>query len=308
MWDMFIKQRSESKELIMFRILNTRMNLSPKDLSYLFTLEKGYEGEKNFDMMMEEWKLSNNWLIINDLLLEFNNTFFQIDTVLILQDFTYLIDVKNFEVDYYVDHDRWYTVSKTEIKNPLDQLKRCESLFRRYLQSLGFSPSIESLLIFVNPDFYLYNAPLTLPAIFPSQLNRFFTNLKKKSGKPNSRNVKLAEILVANHIKDPIFTRIPKYRFEELKKGVTCKEKHSFMEEYKKGKLICPKCGFIEDVVSAVLHNVKEYKLLFPDNKITTNAMYEWCGEVITKKAIWRILKDNYKGKGHGIHTYYENE
>jgi hypothetical protein len=308
MWDMFIKRRTESKELIIFRILNTRMDLSAKDLNYLSTLEKGFEGEENFDIMMEEWDISNNWLVINDLLLEFNNTFFQIDTVLISQDSTYLIDVKNFEIDYYVDNDRWYTVSKTEIKNPLDQLKRCESLFRRYLQSLGFSPSIESLLIFVNPDFYLYNAPLTLPAIFPSQLNRFFTNLKKKSGKPTSRNVKLAEILVANHIKDPIFTRIPKYHFGELKKGVSCKEGHSFMEEDKRGKLVCTKCGFVEDVVSAVLRNVKEYRLLFPDKKITTNEIYEWCGGVISKKVIWKILSSNYECKGHGIHSFYEME
>jgi hypothetical protein len=51
---MIIKPRSESLELIIFRILNQRMSLSPEQKNYYDNLEKGFEGEKQFDLFLEE--------------------------------------------------------------------------------------------------------------------------------------------------------------------------------------------------------------------------------------------------------------
>jgi hypothetical protein len=148
-----MKHRYESLELKIMRSLNVRMKLETKEENYYLNLEKGYEGEQKFDKWTENF--SDNCLVLNDLLLEYNNTIFQIDSLIISSNTIYLFEVKNYEGDFFIEADRWYSLSKTEIKNPLHQLQRNESLFRRLLQDLGFNISIEPYPIFVNPEFQL---------------------------------------------------------------------------------------------------------------------------------------------------------
>ncbi|HSU79021.1 MAG TPA: NERD domain-containing protein, partial [Candidatus Angelobacter sp.] len=66
------KSRTKSSELLILKSLNTRMNLSVKDKQHCFNLKKGYQGEVEFDLLTE--KLQSDSLILNDLLLKFNNT------------------------------------------------------------------------------------------------------------------------------------------------------------------------------------------------------------------------------------------
>jgi hypothetical protein len=301
---MIFKNRTETYELLCLRFLNARMNLSTKDLNHYLNLEKGYIGELKFDKIVQE-NVSKEWLIINDLLLEYSNTFFQIDTVLISKNAIFLNDVKNFEGDYFVSGDYWYTISKNEIKNPLEQLKRTESLFRRYLHSLGFSSTIESQLIFINPKFYLYQAPMNEPIIFPAQLDRYMNKLNNRVVNVQDRQLKLAEHLVANHISKSPFTRVPSYSYDHLKKGNMCKQCYSLNGVTQEGRFLICKCGFREEVDTAILRNVGEYRLLFPDRKVTTNDIFEWCGGIKSRKEIWRLLSRNFKLIGHGKYTYY---
>ncbi len=290
-------------ELVILRYLNIRMNLSPKDKQNYLILEKGFEGERKFS----EWLKNNtsDCLILNDLLLEKNNTFFQIDSLLISQKTIYQFEVKNYEGDYYVDKDMWYMTSGTEIKNPLHQLKRSESLLRRLLQDLGSTLSVESYLIFINPEFTLYQAPLHLPIIFPSQMNRFMKKLNVNSAKLNGSQTKLAEQLIALHTKESPFTRIPFYDYDQLQKGITCATCNSFLTTYKERNLICDICGNKENLESAVMRSVREFKLLFPDKKITTPIIFDWFGVIESKKTIRRILSKNFKVMFQGKLSYF---
>jgi hypothetical protein len=171
MWNMVIKQRLEPSEIILLRLLNVRMELLDTDVSNYINLKKGFEGEQKSDVWLEG--LSEDWLIIHDLLLEYKHSKFQIDTLLISQDKIYPLDVKNYEGDYYVEGDKWYTSAKKDVKNPLHQLSRCETLLRALLHDLGYNYPIESYLIFINPEFHLYLTSINPSIVFPTQLNPF---------------------------------------------------------------------------------------------------------------------------------------
>ena len=56
------------------------------------------------------------------------------------------------------------------------------------------------------------------------------------------------------------------------KKGIYCKNCKSFLISIKNYDLVCGKCGGHEKVELAILRNSEEFKLLFPDRKITTQA------------------------------------
>lgn len=95
MWNMFYKVRTESRELKIMEVLNARADLSEKDKRNYFTLRKGYEGEIQFDNMLE--RLQCDCLILSDLLLRASNSTFQIDSLIIVSNTVYLFDIKNYE-------------------------------------------------------------------------------------------------------------------------------------------------------------------------------------------------------------------
>jgi hypothetical protein len=306
MWDMIVKSRYEPEELKLWRCLHLRMDLSDKDASYYSYLEKGYKGETKFD----EWLggLSDNCLILNDILLEINNTHFQIDSILLCNGTCYLFEVKNYEGDYYVENDRWYSLSKNEIKNPLLQLQRSESLLRRFLQDLGYNLSVESFVIFVNPNFTLYQSPLNKPIIFPTQLTSFLNKLNRKisSSRLNGKHAKLAQQILVAHKHESPYSLLPDYSYDQLKKGVTCASCHSLLTVFEGKSLIC-KCGCVEFVDTAVLRSVEEFKRLFPKQKLTVSTIYEWCGGFTSKKVIRKILARNYKLVKKARASFYIN-
>ncbi|MDQ0269853.1 hypothetical protein J2S17_001725 [Cytobacillus purgationiresistens] len=282
--------------------LNQRKALNAKDQHYYFNLEKGYLGEQIFKQHMH--RLMNKAIILDDLLLEINQTTFQIDLVCILQHKIYLFEVKNYEGDFYVDKNVWYMIAGKEIKNPLMQLNRSESLFRQLLAEYKINIPIESFLIFVNPEFTLLQAPLNANIILPTQLPRFIKHLHNQPSLLNSMHQNLSKQLTSVKLIKSPFSRIPVYEYENIEKGVICQHCKSFME-VDSGKLHCLKCKSNEEFEKAVLRNVDEMTLLFPDMKITTNAVYEWCKGLIQKRKIQSILSNHLKSIGHGKGRYY---
>ncbi|MFC0561206.1 nuclease-related domain-containing protein [Halalkalibacter alkalisediminis] len=300
---MNLKPRDESSELKALRSLNIRMNLPVKVKNYYTNLEKGFKGEQVLDGWLEN--LSFEKLVLNDLLLECNHTLFQIDTLLISPDTIYLFEVKNYEGDFFVEDDRWFSASRIEIKNPLLQLKRTESLSRRSLHEFGNKLPIESYLIFVNPEFQLYQAPLNLPIVFPTQLKRFIQNLKPKSSRLKETHFKLAEQLQSSPLIETPYNRLPDYDFNELKKGVSCVHCRSLDTSHTKMFLICKACGSSESYLTAILRTIEEFRVLFPNRKITTNEIYDWCNTTKTIKTIRNVLLENYEKIGQGRSAHY---
>lgn len=302
---MLLKDRSEPPELKALRYLNKRMELTSKEKFQLLNLEKGYDGEVKFDQLTES--LNEERYIINDLLLEVNNSYFQIDKVIISQGIIHLLDIKNYEGDCYLESDKLYSVTnRREYKNPVNQLKRGESLFRQLLQNLKLNYLVEASIIFFNPEFTLYQAPMEQPIIFPTQVNRFLKELNNTPSKLDDTHKKIAQKLISLHQSNNPFTLLPKYHYDQLEKGIYCKSCNSFMTYINNYDLVCNKCGTHERIELAILRSIEEFKLLFPERKLTTHNIYEWCKAGISKKTITRILKKNYTSVGKTRDTYYE--
>ncbi|WP_010281836.1 nuclease-related domain-containing protein [Bacillus timonensis] len=291
---MIYKSRGENTELELFRTIQVRKRIGEKDENNYKYLEKGWLGEKQFDQLF--LTLTNECLILNNLLFEVNNTQLQIDSLLITSKEIIIFEVKNFEGDIVIDGNRWHLPSGKEIKNPLIQFSRCESLFRQLLEELRFTLSVESKLEFINPEFYLYEAPVKAPFVFHAQLGRLFKKLDTlAAGSLPGGHLQLAEKLVSLHIKDTPYKRLPVYNYEELEKGIVCMRGCSFMVVASQNYLVCLNCGDLEHKESAVLRSVKEFRLLFPERKNTTSQVTEWCGVISSRLTIRKYLLKEYK-------------
>lgn len=301
---MAYKPRTEREEIIILKSLDARTVLTEEEKWNYLNLKKGYEGEVMFDSLTE--KIKSECLILNDLLLELNNSKFQIDT-LVIQEKLYLFDVKNFEGDHYYDNGDFRSMKTRKLlKNPLDQLKRCDTLFRQLLQKYGYNLPVEAWVVFINPEFTLYQAPKNEPIIYPTQLNTLMKKLNTWSGKLNGKHTKLADLLVSLHKVESPYTRVPHYEYNGLRKGGICSVCQSFLVFVSGRKMVCKNCRCEEDVDAAVLRSVRELKLLFPDRKITTSLVQDWCGGIVSKDVFRRILNQNYNGVGFGRWFYYE--
>ncbi|MEH7235080.1 nuclease-related domain-containing protein [Bacillus sp. JJ1562] len=301
---MIFKQRTKSDELIIFEFLNKRTELSSKDKQYYTNLKKGFEGELLFDSLTA--KLQCDCLILNDLLLEVNNTTFQIDTSIFIDGKLHFYEVKNFEGDYYYESNKLFKKPKHEISNPLLQLSRSESLLSQLLRTHGCYLPIDGSVVFINPTFTLYQAPLNLQTLFPSQINNYMRTLDATPSKINEKQKRVADLLVSLHITKSPYTKVPSYRYEGLRKGISCAMCDSFSVVIEGRKCKCEKCGHKELVSDAVIRAVREFMILFPDQKITTNIIYEWCQVVPTKKWIRQILARNFKIEGIHQWAYFE--
>lgn len=300
---MSFSPRYASHELLKSRKLVPRKELLAKDHQYYLSLEKGFDGELQFDNMLEG--INDDWIKIDDLLLEYGHTFFQIDSLIISQKSIYLFDIKNYEGEFIVKGDNWESVKGKEIKNPLHQLSRCETLFNRFLQDLGYHYPVSSYLVFINSQFTLYQAPYPSPIILPTQLNSLIQQLEKLDSRISEKHTTLATKLVSSSSTNYPNAFIPKYEFEELEKGVVCKFCKNLIIEKNDWLVVCHKCGQSEDIESAILRSLEDYCFLFPEKKITTADLLTWCAIFKSKRTIHRILVKNLKRIGQGKYSYY---
>ncbi|AXF55147.1 nuclease-related domain-containing protein [Salicibibacter kimchii] len=300
---MNLKDREEPIELKYFRFLKGRMFLSSDEKQQYANVQKGFEGEVKFDRWIEQ-NLSCDYLLVKGLLLEHRGELFQIDTLLIFSREIYLFNVKNHVGDYYSNEDKWHFMSGAEIKSPLLQLQRSDFLLQQLLRKLETNTTIKPSLVFIHPEFILYNAPPKLPVLFSGQLNRFKKTLNSKPSKIDRKHERLAERLVSLHLDHSPHTRWPDYDFQQLKKGVTCIKCATFMSD-KERKWKCTGCGHEEDNETAILRNAKEYHFLFPDKKMITNVMSEWCEINGSKKKIRRVLSKHFRHLSQGRGSYY---
>lgn len=297
------KSRNKPSELTILEHLQRRMQLSNNDQQSYNSQKKGYEGELLFDSLTEQLKC--NCLVLNDLLLNINNQHFQIDSLLIFKHSIHLFEVKNYSRDYYYTEEKFLMKDQSEITNPLIQLQRAESLLRQLLLKLNFSLPIHSYVIFINPEFMLYLAPPDKPFIFPSQLNRFLKNLNSDQTQIVDSHRKLAKDLASLHILENPYPHLPSYNYQHLRKGIHCSACDSFAITLIGMKCVCSLCGKQEHIDKAVVRIVEEFKLLFPNEKITTGKIHEWCMMILSKKSIQRILKKNFNTVDANRWVYY---
>jgi hypothetical protein len=291
--------------LQILEVLRKRKPLSREQQSSYQRLASGYEGEKKFAALLKA-EFHNPYIPIFSLNLEVNGSECPLDCILIFQHQILILDIKNFQGDYLIENNQWYSVrGKVERKNPIHQLSRGKILFQDFLTKQYFSSTVDGSLVFVHSGFHLYQAPLNLPIVFPAQLQRFIQKLYHIPVQLDARHEKLAKQLMTAHLPKSRHEELPNYAYNQLKRGIICDVCNGFLELTNPRWLICPKCRKKEPTDSAVIRSVAEFHLLFPEERITVSMIDHWCHHVIPKSGIRRILSKYLVLIKNGKYAYY---
>lgn len=304
---MFYKNREKPKNLQLMESLNKRMHLTHEEYGYYLSLLKGYEGECRFDVMFVE-KVSSDCLVLNDLLLKESNAVFQIDSLVVTGKKVLLYEVKNYRGQYVYQEDSWKMPGSNKvILNPLGQLNRTKTLLSQLLNCLGHPIPVEAYLVFVNPSFTLFQAPVRSDQLLPTMIADHFENLNKKHHSITKAHKELAKKLQDLDMSEAPHTTLPVYDFKTVEKGVFCSQCAGKVQKDigRKQFCYCVRCGHKEHATDIILHCINEFRCLFPEQKITIGSIEKWCGFVFSRKRIRTVLNHSFKRRGSKRHTYY---
>ena len=298
--------RRKPQALLVMEALNKRMILSRKEKQNLYSMKKGYEGECIFDDMIKE--ANPNAQVMKDLLLKVNGTTFQIDTILISSDTIYFYEIKNYEGEYHLNKEKMIIYrSGTEILNPVNQLQRSSFLFSQLLNQNKHSFKIKANIIFINSQFTLYTSSpvenIILPPLIPKHLDHIAS---VKSTKKASTD--LINFLRSQHISEHEFAELPRYSMDTLNHQSFCRTCESPFLAVTGRKVRCEDCGKIETIASLVRRHIEEFSLLFPERRLTTPEIHQWCGKLISAFSVRHVLKNYYHSEQEGRWRYYRGK
>ena len=303
---MILKERTKSITHRVLESLNFRMNLPVDEQLKYENQVKGWAGEKQFDFYMGQFNQSG--YVLNDLVLNYKDTVFQIDSLFIANDSIYLYEVKNYTGSYFYKEDSFFTESGYQILNPLRQIDRSVTYLQNVLLRLGYRLPIHPMVVFINPEFTLYSILPNKHFLFSYQLPKHLSTLSNQTLSIKQEQLNLAHKLKELHNEDYRPDNLPIYQLGQLKKGILCPICFSLSHTTTRQNYLCTACGHKETITTAIERSIKEFKLLFPDNLMTTSQIYEWCGKNYSKERIRIILKKNYQSHLSRHMTYYSEK
>lgn len=299
---------SKSKTLQVWESLNNRMELQPEHKKIYLNQLKGGGGELFF--MKDLKPLPSSCLVLHDLWLRFGSTAIQVDAMVLSGRKLHLYEVKNYSGTFYYDSQQLFlNRSEEEVFNPLHQVEKNRILLKKFLQQHGFPFEVTPYIVFVNPDFHMYQSPRDQPFLFRSQLENHLRQVAAE-GENFSHFTKqhrqLAEKLMTLRYEEEVrYENFPTYTFASLRKGVSCRRCHSFSLQNNREICVCLKCGHEEKITKAISRTVNEFQLLFPDMKITKKEIYHWCGAIYPEQRIKRVLGKEFHLQKDGKNSFY---
>lgn len=270
-------------------------------------LKRGFNGEKQLASRLNS-SLLDNYTAIYDLRLKVNESEIQVDCLLLIGQKIFLFEVKNYRGNYLFKNNQWFLASSgKEIKNPLHQVQRSELLLQEFFSEHHLSHPFSSKLIFIHPEFHLYQAPMHTSIIFPAQMEQFIQSLHLESAKPIEESFyTIADTLRKHHQTTSLYEQIPDISFSQLKKGIFCKQCKSVMAPFTHKTFVCRICKQKESKEKAVLRTIYNYQILFPDERITPERIFIWIGKTVSKRTIQRILIKHFSIHKNGPETFYQ--
>lgn len=172
------QKRGKPYDLLVLESLKNRMTLEHKYHVRYVNLSKGYGGECCLDDRIDKIK---HCIVLKDLSFTIGGVDVQLDTVIITSKEVILCEVKNYEGEFvYREESLYKPDSKIEIYNPLLRLPRSKLLLKQVLKELNYGHMpVEAVLVYVNPNFSLYEAPYFSHLVLPTNINSYFEQVEK---------------------------------------------------------------------------------------------------------------------------------
>lgn len=277
---MLIKPRTTPVKNFVLSAVVPRLSLDHPKRSYLEQelgrRSWGYLGEQSIDYYLS-FLPDHEFFVLHGLKLSNNGHYFAIDTLLLFQRFTLIIEVKHWTgiVEVQLRGEFWKVDTDSETKqvydDPIQQVKHQEWQLDNWARLHKIIlPPIEHVVVFSYPKLQIRNAHLLSPKIIRSNNILDYIHMLKEQYLNSSEKIPLNELektaiyLQQKHIEEEFL--IPVYHklglaIDEISTGVFCPVCSYAQMIRIKRTWKCPKCG--NHSSDAHLKALIDYMLLF---------------------------------------------
>ncbi|NHM33341.1 nuclease-related domain-containing protein [Neobacillus terrae] len=317
---MFIKEVSPPKIIYLLEILLRRLPKShPKRQIVEDNLSRrraGYKGEQNLVFYLEQSPI-NQFLIFHNLVLTVENQSFQIDFLLLSNNYAIIMEVKNLAGELYFDKDFRQLIrnlnGKTEcFPDPLAQVDRQRELLIKWLANYKLQPiPLEKLVVISNLPTIIRASP-GYKEVYEtvSKADQILHKVKSLEQKQTQSGIdqkgleKIKRFLLSKQISDVKFiTNQFDIDESDLISGVLCPNCEFQVMQYKSKSWQCNMCGYKDK--KAYIEAIKEYFLLF-QQQINNKELREFLGVPSSRTATYILSKMNLPHSGNNIgRTYF---
>lgn len=277
--------------------------------------EVGARGEKKVYETFR--KFTYNQPLITDYTFELDGRTAQLDLLVITSGVLHVIEVKNYEADFYYEDGRGYFAGSKDHMNSdiMQSFERRLYMLDEIVKKTGLSFRVNGIMIFANPNARLfidynsvkrYDFEILEFDQLESYLRRNADGFKRVIKKEVSE---LSKALAFYEYRG--FRYFPKEIGEEtynsMKKGVACYNCRFIGLKVKQRHFHCLKCGSLEAKSKALIRSARELRTIFYHDEyvVTTRKLLEFMDGGIHKNRAGKILKRVFKKNKLGKYTSY---
>ncbi|MBB6452062.1 hypothetical protein HNQ94_000483 [Salirhabdus euzebyi] len=273
---MIKKELKESSRIRKLKALERRL---PQNHEKLHLVQKelaksiaGYHGEKSLDYFFR-FLTKDRYFIFHDIRLPYEDSFFQLDVVLVSPYLIIICEVKNIAGTLYFDGDFHQLIRKQNgeeqvFSDPLLQVKRQHFQLAKFLQTYDFSSvPIENLVIISNRNSIIkssqpqsYSSYVIPVDYFPFKISELESSYEKEC-LSIEQTKKLSSLLLKNHT-DKKVNILEEFQLtkKEIRKGTQCPNCLFIPILKNHGGWLCPNCNQLSK--NAHLPSLMDYSLL----------------------------------------------
>ncbi|MCM3718549.1 nuclease-related domain-containing protein [Fictibacillus phosphorivorans] len=319
---MIMKERKTPQVVLILEMLLNRLHPQyPRRHEMEEELKRclsGHKGEQSLDFYLNDLP-QKDYLIFHNLRILQNNSYFEMDILILTQKYFLIIEVKNFSGTLFFDQDLYQlirTINGLEetFADPISQVKRQFYCLRDWLKEHQYTNiPIESIVIVSNPQTQIKVSPgrsdiykwVTHKTHLPERIRSY--ELKHKAERLSMKDLrKLSKLLLKKHT-SPTPNILQKYQIsiEDIIQGVACPKCSVIPMKRVKSKWVCTSCSL--ESKRAHVQALREYSLLI--SSTITNSQGRNFLKVSCRNTVRNLLLDlNISTSGRLRHTRYHLE
>ena len=293
--------RSKSLRHAQLEILSRRTVLGARDKKDLVKYQLGYDGELQFDGIVEGLRAPvvhlKDYRFRLDAAAEDRKTTagpseVQIDNIIIAGDQLYTFEIKNYQYDIEYTADRsWRFAGGKEIVNPLNQVDNHRNVLTEMMREFNMHFNMTNNIVFIHPEQTIYN--------LPNHQNIYIRNNLMKRLKyvlqPNQYDYsRFIELLDSRRVVKSAYDTDVNVTFEELSGGVFCPDcANSPLRRVHRGKFRCESCSHDYTSVEVLKQLVEELRILNSSWQLSSSKLAEYSGHTFSSATIRRYRQKN---------------
>ena len=300
---MFLTARKLPEELLHYYALKHRSVLASKQFDKLHRLERGVEGERVYDLILDEAGHGNLY-IFRDLYLLIEGSVTQYDTLIVSESGIIVNEIKNFTGDYQVKGSIWTRNRGTPLSDdPSSQLRRGVGKLMKLRSDVRFNFKVDGKLIFPNESFRLFTSDDQVwnQTVLRADFRRYFTGFYNEYSGEGASSI--ADIIERHIVPNPYFKK--RVEFDSVRHGLYCGGCGSFKLEKQHFHLLCMACGSRESNETHLLRSMSDFKFLFGNLEMTSTRLMEFTGGMVNYRTVYDTLKNHCCIDKKGNHTVY---